>query len=175
MLRIAGGDSPIVIADLDGCLSQNPPESFRDARGTINDVNFWARHWNNVRNPAHDEMIELLQVLMLDGYHVVILTARPERFRDVTKAWLEDHGLYALEPDVASEMVGSAFTLRNPALVMLDEDEANIGYRSNWKADVVEQWVKQGARIAFAIEDYKPNADALRPFCPVLLYERKRP
>lgn len=148
---------PVVVVDLDGCLVANPPESLKSTSGpapTIPDVNFWANHWNDpMGSQPHYELIQMVRTLQIAGWKVIVLTARPDSFRAQTEQFLRRVEL-------------------NCSLIM--RSGGNILPSTEWKANTVQYLIELGYDVRLAIEDYKPNADAIRGIVPVLLYERKR-
>lgn len=143
---------PVVICDLDGVIAANPPEAFK---GTINDPNYWHSHWDkwDEAKPNH-EIVHLLRLLAQGGTKIVILTSRPDTYRDQTTKFLKKLGLRC---DLIMRSTGGA---------ILPSDE--------WKHDVIEYMLGLGYDIKLLIEDYKPNVEAARSLVPCLLYERKK-
>jgi hypothetical protein len=146
------GSQPMVIVDLDGCLVANPPEACMGV--TINDVNYWANHWNSpATSEPNYELVHMVRTLQIAGYKIVVLTARPESFRPQTTEYLR-----RIELDCTLIMRSGSDVLPS----------------AEWKANIVSHMLALGYDIKLMIEDYKPNAEAVRQHIPVLLYERKR-
>lgn len=157
---------PIVLCDLDGCLVQNPQEAWGK---TINDYNFWIKHWEDIENVTpHQEIIDVLNAMRAKNHHAIILTARPERYREVTYQALRKIGLWVASsaPTILTDET------RHIELVMYPDNFGNSS--AEFKRSMVNRWITQQANIRFMIEDYKPNCEAVRELVPVLLYERKK-
>lgn len=152
-----------VIFDLDGCLSANPYDSPGIA-GFIANPDFWHRHWTGTPW-RHQEMIELYHSLTF--WRRIILTARPHTYAKDTLRWLRHHNI-----DTALAYPGEVTVDSGDCLVMSPSTE--IVPSGPWKYSVIEQWVEEGMRPQFAVEDCKTNADMIRRLLPVLLYERKK-
>lgn len=173
-------ERPIVICDLDGVLSQNP----HDAVGIITDKDYWSKHWNNFAEAqVNVEIVHLLKSSFLTESAVMILTARPIEFLDVTLSFLERIGIKREMVDVWNGSAGhdtffKAFRptegMPNIVLKMYEQGTNIPGHSGEWKASVVEQMLNANLNVLYMIEDYKPNADAVRRHIPVLLYERVR-
>lgn len=150
------------IFDLDGLLAQAPYGDPR-VKQELDDHEFWHAHWSS-RPEAHEEMIELLMGLSMAGWSLVILTGRPEKYREETIAWLQEHLVYVSPHPFSS--------LRQLQLVMRPENACSTA--AAWKLWQVEEWMAAGMNVRFMVEDHKPSADILRRAAPVLLYERQR-
>ena len=93
----------MVIVDLDDTLS--------DARWR---APLWGR-WDEFYAEAHLDkpilpLVRMVRAMTICGMRVVVLTAREERFRQTTVAWLVRHGIYAEEVRMRPEgnFMGSA-------------------------------------------------------------------
>lgn len=137
---------PVAVFDLDGCLIESPTGE------TITDPNYWHKHFTNGDCAYNREMIDLAEALQNMGWRIVVLTARPTRYRDDT------------QNIVYSKLPGSL-------LIMYGGGYADA---SEWKAKKVRELIDAGWDVRFVIEDYKPNAEAIRKVVPVLLYEKVR-
>lgn len=165
MLKIET-ERPIAIFDLDGVIIQNPPESL--GQNTITDGNYWAKHWKDPQGGTlNEEMVDLAASMLLTDTHVIFLTARPEVYRPWTIELLRRAGFHIGDQ--------TALTQRSfaPRLVMLPGGDVPQS-SAKWKRDTIKNWLDQGARILFMVEDYRPNAEFVRELIPVLLYERKK-
>lgn len=151
------------IFDLDGLLAQAPYGDPR-VKTELNDPEFWHAHWTSTPE-AHEEMCELAATLEKAGYQVIILTGRPEKYREDTRDWLRQHGLY---------VVPEAFRLWDTRLQLVMRPENACSTAAAWKLWQIEEWMAQGMSVRFIVEDHKPSADVLRRAAPVLLYERQR-
>lgn len=148
---------PVLICDLDGCLVANPADSF--AQGTISDPNYWTEHWKNWHAATpNQELVDVVRALMRSGYKLVVLTARPTNFREETMRYL-----YRVFGVGASRI----------SLIMMDTG-GKIVPSAAWKRATISKMIELGYDVKLMIEDYKPNADAIRGLVPVLLYERKK-
>lgn len=173
MLTIAT-KRPIAVFDIDGVLIQNPSQSRRAGKNeppgpTIPDPLFWTKHWKKRDAAAHQDMFDLLFALQDAQWLVILLTGRPIDHRSETVATLAYHGVscYGPSTDVVTDVDGFAH------LVMVES--GNYGSSADFKVNMIRKWKSDGANIKFLIEDYKPNAEAVREHIPVLLYERYRP
>jgi hypothetical protein len=143
---------PVVIVDLDGCLVANPAEACLGV--TITDIDYWTNHWNNpMASEPNYELVQMVRTLGQAGWKIVILTARPESFRQKTEQFLRRIELEC-------------------SLIM--RSDLAILPSAEWKMNVISHMITLGWDVKLAIEDYKPNADAIRSVVPVLLYERKK-
>jgi hypothetical protein len=172
MLKIAT-KRPIVVFDIDGVIIQNPPQSrkagkYEKPAPTIPDPNFWTKHWQNPESEGHKDMIWLAKTLRDSGTSIIFLTGRPVDHRIETKAALRYHG-FSIASLCNSVVTDNTY---HSHLVMVES--GNYGGSAEFKQFMIESWLTQGADIKFLIEDYKPNAEAVRHLVPVLLYERKR-
>lgn len=140
-------DSPVAVFDLDGCLIVSPASS------TIKDPDYWRKHFSCESHRCNPEIVRLARSLMYAHWKIVVLTARPEEYRDVTTRWL-------------IRMLGPTFTLH-----MFDGQYESA---NGWKAQQVQSMIDSGLKVQFVVEDYKPNAEAIRKVVPVLLYEARR-
>lgn len=144
---------PVVVFDIDGCLAQ----SFSGE--TITDFAFWERIWSDPDAAVNEEMVTLARSLLSSGVHVAILTGRPDRYRGHTEKWLH-------------RVIGGWHGYGHWSLTMHPGDASAT---TDWKAETVRAWKEDGVDVLFAIEDYPPNARAIRRHVPVLLYECLRP
>ena len=129
--RVIGGRA--VVVDVDGVLA--------DAAGRQHHLDWDRRDWDAFfeacgDDPVIDEVRTL--VSLLDPTLVVLLvTARPQRVREITVAWLEDHGL------------------RWDLLVMRPEHE--LAPAAAFKRDVVDELRGEGFVLELALEDDPRN------------------
>lgn len=164
----------VVIFDLDGVLVANPQSSV--GKGTITDNNYWSYHWAHPdKADLNMEMVALAQSLISSGHQLVILTARPGKYRIPTERLLYRAGIFvAPHPNINVRMPFDTRVSNSPLLVMLEED--NVPYSSaEWKQAMVKKWLDSGNKVTLMVEDHRPNAEAIRCLVPVLLYESKRP
>jgi hypothetical protein len=164
-------ERPIAVFDLDGCLISNPSEAMGST--AIGSRDFWANHWNNPDGAeVQQEVVDMLLSLAATNWQIIILTARPDSFREQTVRLLRGLGIFV--PTNESPILFKDW--RCPVLVMYP-DKGYIPSTSGggWKQGVIREWLDQGANIKFMVEDYPPNAEAIRAVVPVLLYERKKP
>jgi hypothetical protein len=159
----------VALIDVDGVVVENPLETV--GKGTINDTNFWANHWNNPEGGRLQvEVISLVQALVACGWHVIFLTARPENFRGVTVKLLRRAGFDIRSPNDYTPVEESGWAY--PALVMIPGTEVRSS--ASWKQQTVRALKEAGLNVQFMIEDYRPNAEAIRSQVPVFLYERQK-
>jgi hypothetical protein len=146
-----------ILIDFDGCMVENPPESFaakNGGKGIITDPMFWHNHWVDVDTyKPYDVIVELARVYVDRGYEVIVLTARPSSYYIQTRQFLDAMGLHEVE------------------LIMRPEEDG-IGPSQEWKVDQIHNLLSLGRQIDFMIEDYPSNAEAIRKVLPVLLFER---
>lgn len=143
----------VIVFDLDGVLFRTP------SKETVNDPAFWMDYWNNERPEPNPEMIKMYHDYDIYGLVTpVILTARPTVVESPTLKALENVGIHV------------------PLLFMMDHDPDQADWQTTgfWKRDVVREWIQAGVDVWLVIEDYKPNADAIRQVTTVLLYESRR-
>ncbi len=166
-MRISS-DRPIAFVDIDGVLIKNPPEA-QKGFGTITDPEFWEKHWSRpMVSQPNAEVVTLVKSLIATGWHIIFLTARPAMYRELTKKLLMKHLGFWVSDYEHIEMHSN-----HPKLVMIKQNEIPTS-SAEWKQSVVRAAIKAGGNAALMIEDYKPNAEAVRPLVPVLLYEQKR-
>jgi hypothetical protein len=144
----------LAIFDLDGVIIANPDDAQSGPPKTCGD--YWTRHWTNPdMSRINKEIVLMAQVLSDSGVLIQVLTARPERFYSST------HNL----------LVMAEFPYdRLDMLPGTDVPQSSAA----WKQERVAE-LKRTYDVLFMIEDYRPNAEAVRSQVPVLLYERKKP
>jgi hypothetical protein len=158
----------VALFDVDGVVVANPEEALD---GTINDFGFWTRHWDDVEGAViNTEVTELAQSLISTNWQVIFLTARPLRFRAQTERLLSKAGMF-VAPVTGTLLPLNWERTNAPLLVMYP---GNGGSSAEWKQRQVKEWQDDGLKIKFMMEDYRPNAEAIRAICPVFLYERKK-
>lgn len=158
-------ERPIAIFDLDGVIVANPKESLQGH--SITDGNYWFNHWTKPELAIfHDEVLTLIKALK-PTHHIIVLTARPAKYRAYTIDLLHRAGIFVTDVDTLTDLTTRV------ALVMIGPDEIT-GHSAAWKRDTIQSWLDQGANISFMMEDYKPNAEFVRELIPVFLYERKK-
>jgi phosphoglycolate phosphatase-like HAD superfamily hydrolase len=126
---------PAVVFDMDGVLS--------DASRRQHYLDRPFRDWEAFFQACGDddliaEVARLLEVLDPD-LRVLLLTARPQRVRDQTLAWLQRYGL------------------RWDLLVMRDWDD--FGSSRSYKQRVVSEFREYGFELRLAFEDDRRNVD----------------
>jgi phosphoglycolate phosphatase-like HAD superfamily hydrolase len=126
---------PAVVFDMDGVLS--------DASRRQHYLDRPFRDWEAFFQACGDddliaEVARLLEVLDTD-LRVLLLTARPQRVRDQTLAWLQRYGL------------------RWDLLVMRDWDD--FGSSRSYKQRVVGEFREYGFELRLAFEDDRRNVD----------------
>ncbi len=126
---------PAVVFDMDGVLS--------DASRRQHYLDRPFRDWEAFFQACGDddlinEVARLLEVLDPD-LRVLLLTARPQRVRDQTLAWLQRYGL------------------RWDVLVMRDWDD--FGSSRSYKQRVVGEFREYGFELRLAFEDDRRNVD----------------
>lgn len=160
----------VALVDVDGVIVANPSESL--GQNTITDTNYWANHWNKPDEAGlQQEVIDLVQSLVSTGWQVIFLTARPEQFRKVTERLLHRAGLFVRPKDVRSILDQGMSNA--PILIMWPELHVGLSSAA-WKQRTIKSLKDQGLKIRFMIEDYRPNAEAIRSQTPVFLYERQK-
>lgn len=83
---------PTIIFDLDGTLADVSSIRYLVAAGEKN-RNFDAFHRESVNCPPIPWVVEHAHTAHADGYKVVQVTARSERYRPHTSWWLAEHGI----------------------------------------------------------------------------------
>lgn len=165
MIRVAK-DHPVIVCDLDGCIVANP-----HTEGTIQEWDFWHSHWTEPRAATiQHEVVDVVQAMRETGHFLIILTARPEYFAPWTLEVLMRADLFPTLVSDGDEFIGDL--IDDSILVMMPGDK--IASSAQWKRDKIAQWLKDGMDIRLVIEDYPPNAEAIRELVPVFLYESKR-
>jgi hypothetical protein len=165
MIRIQS-DRQIAFCDIDGVIVQNPAAA--QLGKTITDVSFWEHHWDDPNSgQLNDEMITLVQSLISTGWHVIFLTARPERFYEQTFALLRRAGFFVSRDLLITKMSNKS------KLILLPGKDIPMS-SAEWKQSVVRKAMELGGNVKLMIEDYRGNSEAIRPLVPVLLYERKK-
>lgn len=158
----------IAVFDLDGVIVKNPKEALTK---TIIDGAYWDNHWLHPdKAELNDEIVDLIQSLISTNWQIIILTARPSKYRGPTISVLARAGIYPL-PLPIDELKQH---YNSPILVMIPNSDIPHSSAA-WKQHTIKSWKDQGANIRFMMEDYRPNAEAVRAVVPVLLYEYKRP
>lgn len=84
-----GDERPVAVVDIDGVVA--------DVRHRLRHVEGRPKDWDAFfaaarHDPPHDEGVVLVGKLARD-HDILFLTGRPERLRDDTLAWLEQHGI----------------------------------------------------------------------------------
>lgn len=164
---------PVVVFDLDGCLRQNPyhDESTKTFAPHFN----WGDHWREPGVACHEELVDLARSLLAAGHSVLVLTARPDDFHEVTIEWLKRVGPW--EVTYHNDRKHHGATGHDTVHLMMLPRQIDLLHHvsgAEWKRDVVRSLIERGIDIRFVVEDYKPNADVIREVVPVLLYERKK-
>ncbi len=166
---IIESDRRIAVFDLDGVLIQNP-DSALGKNNVITSSDYWEKHWKSpddrITNP---EMVELALALIGADWQLIVLTARPEYYRPWTVRLLRRMDIMVQEHP--RKRLHSGYG--RPILHMLPGGDVPHSSAA-WKQDTIKDWLDQGARIQFMVEDYPWNAEAVRAVVPVMLYEYKR-
>ena len=143
----------MAIFDLDGVILQNPDDALSGPPKTCGD--YWTHHWMNPdMSKINKEVVLMAQVLSDAGVLIQVLTARPERFQLVT------HNLLVMAEfpyDRLNLLPGS------------DVPQSSAAWKQERVAELTRNY-----DVLFMMEDYRPNAEAVRSQVPVLLYERKK-
>lgn len=161
-------ERPIALFDLDGVITENPKESLEQ---TVSCKNYWHEHWTRpLETPIHQEVVDIIHSL-IGAVHIIILTARPDSYRPHTIQLLDRLGIMCPSKSPNTLYAGQLA----PILHMFPCDGTIPSSSAAWKQGEVKRWLDQGAKIMFMMEDYRPNAEAVRALVPVLLYERKKP
>ena len=174
IVTLKGG--PVAVFDLDGCLCQGP---YHDPRSKehLDDPEFWRRHWDRPDAPCHTELVEMARGLASGGFHILVLTARPDTYHDQTVRWLQQVGNWSVASFNTSIRYNRAGSQSDVWLMMID-NQRQLRHPltgAEWKRETVRSLIQWGIDIQFVVEDYKPNADVIREVVPVLLYERQKP
>lgn len=146
----------IIVFDFDGVIVQSPCAS----PGTQpQNHSCWEEYWLDTASQRPNP--EMLFLYKQFEHHPtidpVILTARPKAVEEATRTVLAGFGII------------------NPILRMReDQDDPSWQGSGIWKRDTIKLWQRLGTTVLLVVEDYKPNADAIREVVPVLLYERMK-
>jgi|SRR5690606_13747488 len=144
------GRQPVAVFDLDGCLLESGQKT------TVDDETYWHNLWTNPdRWKPVPSLILLAKALHAAGWRLILLTSRPERYRLWTWRFLRRYHL----ADVFETVI-----------MQETFDSLSSG---EWKREQMRRLVELHD-VQFVVEDYKPNADAIRTVVPVLLFESKR-
>jgi phosphoglycolate phosphatase-like HAD superfamily hydrolase len=129
---------PAIICDVDGTLCdvrkirhyvERPAGSQRFR------ANFALFHSASEACPAFPQVIQLMRTLALDGYVIVVVTAREARWAELTERWLDQHGVQRVElitrrdldyrPDavVKAEICAEIQSCYEPLLAVDDRDD----------------------------------------------------
>lgn len=168
------------IIDVDGVAIETP----RDLAASLVDPEFWNSYWDNDEaqySQLNPEVMCLAQGLFEAGYNVVFLTARPRDKAEVTAKVLR-HGLHLWGGFVGQVVPLTDEGEPNPIkhnlagdipLMTWDRVGDDWAGTSEYKIKTMMRWEEDfKMSIACVLEDYKPNAEAIRKFWPVLLWER---
>lgn len=117
-----------VICDIDGCLALHPLGRRIDFDNIVECERLMAA------NPPSLELAYLLDLMVISGKTIVLMTGRPERFRDCTLIWLKAHNIPFSRLVMRSELE-------------LDDPDWQV------KHGMYKRLIKQGAHIFFVIED----------------------
>jgi hypothetical protein len=159
----------IALFDVDGVVVANPEVALNK---TINDFNFWENHWNDVDGAViNTEVTELAQSLISTNWQVIFLTARPIKFRAQTERLLSKAGMFVAP--VTGTLLPLEWERTNAPLLVMYPSNSLLSSAA-WKQEQVKEWVDDGLKVRFMMEDYRPNAEAVRALVPVFLYERKK-
>jgi phosphoglycolate phosphatase-like HAD superfamily hydrolase len=124
-----------VIFDLDGVLA--------DAQGRQHHLEWGRRDWDAFFEACGDdpviEEVEALLALLDPGLGVLLVTARPQRVRDLTLSWLDHH------------------SLRWDLLIM--RPTRDFAPADQFKRDVVEELREEDFVLRLAVEDDPRNRD----------------
>lgn len=159
----------IVVFDLDGVIFKSP------SRESIPDEHYWETYWSNPdSHKINKEIQTLMASLISSNIHILILTARPDSYEQVTyEAIYVKLGIQILTvKDILHFKFGHTsqyHLMMRPKLAVFDDWDSN----ALWKKSVLN-WLVGAHDVLFAVEDYKPNAEEMRKVIPVLLYEQLR-
>lgn len=149
MLILEPKDKKIIVFDIDGTLADGEHRMYLIRGDGKKD---WQAFFNKaLDDPPHHEIQWLNHIMaQLDDVEIVVLTARPEKRRDVTEQWLLEHGIkhtelilktdkeekdrvpdYAFKERILNEMIAQG---RKPYMVFED------------RQSVVDMWRKRGIK-----------------------------
>lgn len=153
----------LAIIDLDGVIADSSAR-FEQAKAyadenypgqSMTDRNYRSAYWGRALNGEYvymdvlvDGAIDHLKALQQDDWLVILLTSRPERMRDATALWLDNHGMPVLP-------------------LHCKEEEAQFVKTTAWKAKRVHELaVEHGAHCLLAVDDEAANASAVMNAAP---------
>jgi len=144
--------SNIVIVDIDGTLANADhrmslvlePEAYPGATQAIRADARWDEFWSLLHKDSPEPgIIALTNAMYEAGHRILLFTARPDRFREVTQNWLQDHGVHFHE-----------LHMRSAADAQRHDLEV--------KRDMFAQVVGDPAKVLFIVEDRQTVVDMWR-------------
>lgn len=122
-----------VIFDIDGTLADNTHRQHLVTGGNRN----WEQFFREMgEDHPIEHIIELCQDLYsLDKYEILILSGRPERYRQLTERWLAWNTI--------------------PPLPLLMRDDGDVRPDDEVKEEILHSLQAQGKTISFVIDDRK--------------------
>jgi uncharacterized HAD superfamily protein len=79
-----------IILDIDGTLCDNRMIIHMLTRPN---KDFHGYHVESINTPIHQDVLEIARQARMNGLVVLVMTARPREYRDVTYAWLQKHNV----------------------------------------------------------------------------------
>lgn len=126
--------SPLAVIDIDGVLA--------DVRHRLHHITGGHRDWDAFFDAAGedgvlDEGRSAVDEAVADHLRVVYLTGRPERCRDLTRAWLDSHGFPAGQLRMRSDRDRRPARVYKLEALQALEHEADIAYLLDDDAAVI--------------------------------------
>jgi predicted secreted acid phosphatase len=79
-----------IILDIDGTLADNRTIIHHLTDGNLD---YESYHAASVNIPAHEDVLRIAKQAQMEGLAVIVVTARADRFRNLTYNWLSEHGV----------------------------------------------------------------------------------
>lgn len=144
MLILAQEDKKVIVFDIDGTLADGEHRMHLIRADGKKDWNtFFAKA---VEDPPHYE-IQWLNHIMADrdDVELVVLTARPEKRRDITERWLAEHGIEHTE-----------------LILKTDREEQDRVPDYQFKERILDELIAQGRKPYMVFEDRQNVVDMWR-------------
>lgn len=133
---------PTVVCDIDGVLSDN---TARIAALDHDNPDWTAFHATQEDDPLRESEAALLRLLRDGGYNIVLLTNRPEAYREPTQRWLNKHAV--------------------PHHLLMMRKRGNDYHQA--KINSVKELQDQGYEVALVIDDDPQHCDNIKSHCGV--------
>jgi len=129
----------IVLVDMDGTIAD---ASRRERQYLSGEKKDWPGFFRDMENdPPITDVLKRVKELA-ERYEIVILTGRPEKYRESTKTWLAKHGV------------------EHSQLLMRRNGDSRPDYEA--KAALLDELMSAGGEVALALDDRAPVCEAYR-------------